>query len=91
MARQDIDIDDLFVHINALPAVQAKVKERAARIAARSRKELSRAGIDADVEVRAHPLATGRASFDVYAEAPDGKERRVGKILRRAGREGRSR
>lgn len=89
-----LDADEIFALAMDQPAVKAAVKKRASQIAARARKEFGRAGLDATVRIRDHPLPTGRTSVDVVADFDDGVEgmdRRVGKILRRAGREGRSR
>lgn len=91
MADINIDADEMFVLSNADPRVKAAVKKRGAKMASRTRKELSRAGIDAKVSVRERTLGTGRTSVDVVADAPEGKERDVSRIIRRAGREGRGR
>ncbi|WP_291478491.1 hypothetical protein [Corynebacterium sp.] len=91
MGNVQLDADEIFTLANTDPRVRAAVKKRGAQIASRTRKELSRAGIDAPVSIRERTLATGRATVDVVAAAPDGTERRVNKILRRAGREGRGR
>lgn len=91
MADNSLDSDELFALANSDARVLAGVQKVAAKVAARTRKELDRAKIDASVTVRDHPLASGRASVDVVADAPEGSERRVARILRRAGREARGR
>lgn len=91
MPKTNLDADEIFALANADPRVKAAVKKRGAKMATRSRKELSRAGIDANVFIRERTLGTGRATVDVVADAPEGTERKANKILRRAGREGRGR
>ncbi|MGP9619842.1 hypothetical protein [Corynebacterium sp. AOP34-BR1-29] len=94
MAREpdiDLDADELFVLANADPRVRAGVRKVAAGSARRARKELARAGIDAPVTLRDRILSNGRTTVDVAAEVPEGKERQVARIMRRAGREGRGR
>lgn len=88
----DIDADDLFVQANDDARVKAAVRKRAASMTSRVRKELARADVKASVSIRDHPLPNGRTSVDVYVEAADDKDARtVGRIVRRAGREGRGR
>ncbi|WP_139311895.1 hypothetical protein [Corynebacterium sp. CNJ-954] len=91
MADTALSADDIFALANNTPEVKLGVKKQAAKIAARTRKELARAGVDASVSIRDHPLSSGRTSVDVVVDAPDGTERIAGRILRRAGREGRGR
>lgn len=86
-----LDADDLFVMANSTARVRAAVRKVSAGGASRARKELARAGIDAEVRVRERTLANGRATADIVADAPEGSEARVSKILRRAGREARGR
>ncbi|WP_151530531.1 MULTISPECIES: hypothetical protein [Corynebacterium] len=85
----DIDGDALFQQAMRQTAVQAALQAKAVRIAALARKDMARAGIEANVAIRPHPLATGRASLDVGCEVPDKQERRAGRIMRRAARGGR--
>lgn len=87
MADIDIDADELFVLANDTTEVKAAGKKVAAKVASRVRKELARAGVDAEVSIREHRLGNGRMSYDVTANVPDGKERTAGRIFRRAGRE----
>lgn len=87
MVRIELDTDAIFQQVMGTERVQAKVQEKATKIAARTRRDLANAGIDATVKVREHPQANGRASFDVVGTVADQKDaRRAGRIARRAGR-----
>lgn len=87
MSRNQIDADAIFQQVMASSKVRSAVQSRGARAAAHARREIVRAGIDATVEVREHALSSGRASVDVTATVADEKDRRrVGRIMRRAGR-----
>lgn len=86
--RIEITPDEIFALVMSTAQVQSKVQGRAAKIAARVRRELHRAGIDASVSIRQHGLPTGRSSYDVVVQPADpADERRCGAIARRAQRE----
>lgn len=87
MAEHGLSSDELFVLANNTSAVKAAVEKRAANIATRTRRDLGRAGVDAKVTIRDHPLATGRHSRDVAVTVADDDRRRAGRIVRRAARE----
>lgn len=88
MGKTRIDADDIFVLANQAPQAQAAVEQRAARIAVRTRRNLSRSGVAADVAVRKVQLPTGRAARDVMVTVKDEKDRRrAGRIVRRSARE----
>lgn len=87
MARIDIDTDAIFQQVMGTERVQAKVQEKATRIAARTRRDLARAGVDATVKIVEHPQPNGRAGFNVVGRATDPEQgRKAGRIARRAGR-----
>ena len=86
--RIEITPDEIFAMVMSTAQVQSKVQGRAAKIAARVRRELRRAGIEASVSIRQHGLPTGRSSYDVVVNPVDpDDERRCGAIARRAARE----
>lgn len=89
MARADIDTDVLFQQVMSQPKVKAKLMQKATRIATLARKDLARAGLDANVTIKERHLPTGRASLDVVCAVKPDDERRAGRIMRRAGRGGR--
>ena len=86
MVRIDIDSDSVFRRVMQSPKVRAKVNERAARISAAARRDLNRAGVSAAVEIREHPLASGRYGLDVVAYPKQEDRRAVARVIRRAGR-----
>lgn len=87
MVRIDIDTDAIFQQVMGTERVQAKVQEKATRIAARTRRDLARAGVDATVKIVEHPQPNGRAGFNVLGNVSDPEQaRKAGRIARRAGR-----
>lgn len=86
MARIDLDTDAIFLQVMQSPKVQAKARERATKIATRTRRDLAKAGIDATVTIEENATPTGRASFNVRGQVPDKDKRRAGRIARRAAR-----
>lgn len=86
MAQIDIDTDAIFMQVMADPKVDAKVQERATKIANRARRDLIKAGIDATVKVEPHATPTGRAAYNVTGTVADKNARTAGRIARRAGR-----
>ncbi|WP_018021455.1 hypothetical protein [Corynebacterium doosanense] len=88
MEQTVIDADDLFVLANQTTQVKAAVSQRSANIASRTRRELAKAKIDADVTVTPRTLANGRSGADVTVSGKgDYSARRAGRILRRTARE----
>ncbi|WCZ37853.1 hypothetical protein [Corynebacterium jeddahense] len=87
MVRIDIDNDAIFMQVMGSDRVQAKVQEKATRIAALTRRELARASIDAAVKIEPHPTSSGRAAFNVVGSVARPEDaRKAGRIARRAGR-----
>lgn len=84
--RTDIDTDAIFMQVMQDKRVDAKINERANKIAVRTRRDLARAGIDAKVKVEPHYTPTGRAAYNVTGDVAEQDERRAGRIARRAGR-----
>lgn len=85
--RNEIDADAIFSAAMRTARVRGAVMSKGTRMAAHARREINRAGVDATVQVREHPLSTGRASVDVVVNVADDKDRRrAGRIIRRAGR-----
>ncbi|GEM_PF-6693038 len=88
MARTELDPDELFTLANQTPQVKAAVAQRSANIATRTRRELARANIDADVTISQRTLPNGRAAADVKVTGADTyNTRRAGRVLRRTARE----
>ncbi|MEH0147458.1 hypothetical protein V6D40_07275 [Corynebacterium sp. Q4381] len=87
MVRINIDTDAIFMQVMGSEKVQAKVQEKATRIAALTRRELGRAGIDATVKIEPHPTPSGRAAFNVVGSVTRPEDaRKAGRIARRVGR-----
>lgn len=82
-----IDGDELFVLANQTNAVKAGIERRAANVAARARRNLKKAGVDATVKITDHPIASGRTSRDVAVTADEANIRRAARIVRRSARE----
>lgn len=84
--RVDIDTDGIYMQVMQDKSVDAKVRERATRIANKARRDITRAGIDATIKVEPHYTPSGRASYNVTGEVAEKDARRAGRIARRAGR-----
>lgn len=92
MPRVDLDMDDLFRQANEHPTTDGAVAGRAARIAARARRNDQRDGDGtANIYVRERYMPNGRKSYDVVSDDTSGEygslESRRIRALRRAARE----
>ena len=83
-AEIDIDGDELFRQVMAQPGVRAAVQERAAKIAAMTRRELARGRVDASVSIKPVGLSSGRAAVNVEVSAAEDQRGRAAGALRRA-------
>lgn len=87
MAQNEIDTDAIFQQVMAMPMVKAKVQDRAAKVSARIRRDLNKAGITATVTSDPYHGTTGRASYNISGSVTDPTQaRRAGRIARRAAR-----
>ncbi|MFW9242845.1 hypothetical protein [Corynebacterium striatum] len=86
MARIELDTDAIFQQVMQKPKVKAKVHGRAAKITTRIRRDLNKAGIDADVTIKEYAHDNGRFGVNIIGSVDERNARRAGRIARRAGR-----
>lgn len=86
MARVELDTDAIFQQVMSTNRVQAKTRERAAKIVTRIRRDLAKAGINAEVEIKEYAHDNGRYGLNIVGRVADHEARRAGRIARRAGR-----